>query len=70
MSNVKNYAVMICSEVLESVWVLAESEAQAKEFARFVHNNNPDAHLIVRAFIDASVISEQPAVEPNESTDQ
>ena len=70
MSNVKNYAVMIRSEVLESVWVLAESESQATDFARFIHRNNPDVHHIDRSIIDARVISEQPVLKPNESTNQ
>lgn len=61
--HINNYSVIIRSEVLESVWVLAESEAQAKGFARFIHHNKPDVHLIDRIITEARVVSEQPVLK-------
>ena len=33
MSTVKHYCVLVLSEVIEAVWVLAESPEQAKQLA-------------------------------------
>jgi hypothetical protein len=37
MRTVKNYCVLVHSDVLEAVWILAESPDQAKQLARGPH---------------------------------
>lgn len=72
MSNVKKFSVMIRSEVLEAVVVLAESELQAHEFACFIHDTNPELHLVDRLVVEAEVLTELPLAElaTNESGDR
>ncbi len=54
MSSVRNYCVLVHSEVLEAVWILAESPDQAKQLARGPHGLQEIDRSITEVSICAS----------------
>ena len=68
--TVTNYAVLVTSEVVESVWILAESEAQALDIARYSHLNHMPRHELDRAVHTVRIVGAQPLLTTNESPSQ
>ena len=54
MSHIKNYCVLVRSEVLEAVWILAESPDVAKQLARGPHGLHEIDRIITEVSICAS----------------
>ncbi len=54
MSPIKHYCVLVHSEVLETVWILAESPEQAKQLARNRHGRQEIDRMITQVSICAS----------------
>ena len=54
MSPIKHHCVLVHSEVLEAVWVLAESPEQAKQLARNRHGRQEIDRSITQVSICAS----------------